>query len=159
MLKLLNLEFIIKKNENLTENPPVEIDPNKIKGRVVFKIKTGYKLELLSPETMKLLGSTKKDVDQDKDGEDVPKLESVEVVLVHCNLVNNNYQQASKVLFTFVPNEQFGQLKTLAPHSLTMLNTTNTEVSFIEVWFTYQNSDPLEVEDNIDLTLIIGLTL
>ena len=55
---------------------------------------------------MKLFGSTKKDVDQDKDGDDVPKLESVEVVLVHCNLVNNNYPQASKVLFTFVPNKQ-----------------------------------------------------
>ena len=58
---------------------------------------------------MKLLGSTEKDVDQDKDGEDVRKLESVEIVLVHCNLVNNNYQKASKVLFTFVPNKQFGQ--------------------------------------------------
>ena len=84
-------EFIIKKHETLTENPPVQIYPNKIKNRIVFKIKTGYKLELLSPETMKLLGSTKKDVDQDKNGEYVPKLESVEVVLVHCNLVKNNY--------------------------------------------------------------------
>ena len=73
-----------------------------------FKVKTGYKLELLSPETLKLLGITKKDVDKDKDGEDVPKLESVEVVWVHCNLVNNTYQQASKVLFTFVPNKQSG---------------------------------------------------
>ena len=106
-------EFIIKKHETLTENPPVQIYPNKIKNRIVFKVKTGYKLELLSPETMKLLGSTKKDVDQDKDGEDVPKLESVEVVLVHCNLVNNNYQQASKVLFTFVGNKilSFNPLK------------------------------------------------
>ena len=83
-------EFIIKKHETLTENPPVQIYPNKIKNRIVFKIKTGYKLELLSSETMKLLGSTKKDVDQDKDGEDVPKLESVEVVIVDCNLVNDN---------------------------------------------------------------------
>ena len=66
---------------------------------------------------MKLLGSTKQDVDQDKDGEDVPKLESVEVFLVHCNLVNNNYQQASKVLFTFVPNKQFGQLINISPNS------------------------------------------
>ena len=64
-------EFIIKKHGTLTKNPPVEIYPNKIKNRIVFKIKTGYKLELLSPETMKLLGSTKKDVDQDKNGEDV----------------------------------------------------------------------------------------
>ena len=96
-------EFIIKKYETLTENPPIQIYPNKIKNRIVFKIKTGYKLELLTPETMKLLGSTKKDVDSDKNSENVPKLESVEVVLVHCNLVNNSYQQASKVLFTSVP--------------------------------------------------------
>ena len=91
------VEFIIKKHENLTRNPPVQIYPNKIKNRIVFKVKTGCKLELLSSETMRLLGNTKKDVDQDKDGEDVPKLESVEVVLVHCNLLNNNYQQTSKV--------------------------------------------------------------
>ena len=120
-------EFIIKKHETLAENPPIQIYPNKIKNKIVFKIKTGYELESLSPETMKLLGSTKKDVDKDKDGEDVPKLESVEVVLVHCNLVNNSYQQASKVLFTFVPNKQFGQLITISPHLLTMLKTTNTE--------------------------------
>ena len=75
-----------------------------MKNRSVFKIKTGYKLELLPPETMKLLGSTKKDVDQDKDGEDAPMLESVEAVLVHCNLVNKNYQQASKVLFLYQIN-------------------------------------------------------
>ena len=146
-------EFIIKKHKTLTENPPVQIYPNKIKNRVAFKIKTGHEL---SPETMKLLGSIKKDVDQDKDGEDVPKLESVEVVLVHCNLVNNNYQQASKVLFTFVPNKQFGQLINIAPHSLTMLGTTNTEFSSIEVWFTDQNSELLEIEDNVNLALIIG---
>ena len=73
--------------------------PKKIKNRIVFKIKTGYKLELVTPETMRLLGSTKKDVDENKNSENIPKLESVEVVLVHCNLVNNNYQQASKILF------------------------------------------------------------
>ena len=127
-----------------------------IKSKTGSFLITGYKLELLSPETMKLLGSTKKDVDQDKDGEDVPKLESVEVVLVHCNLVNNNYQQASKVLFTFVPNKQFGQLVNIAPHSLIMLSTTNTEFSSIKVWFTDQNSKPLEIEDTVNMTLIIG---
>ena len=89
----------------MTENPPVQIYPNKIKNRIVFKIKTGYKLELLTPETMKLSESTKKDVDKDKDGESVPKLESVEVLLVHCNLVKNDYQHTSKSLFTFVPNK------------------------------------------------------
>ena len=84
---------------------------------------------------MKLLGSTKRDADQNKDGEDLPKLESVEIVLVHFNLVNNNYQQASKVWFTFVPNKQFGQLVNISPHSLIMLNTTSTEFPSIEVWF------------------------
>ena len=73
----------------------------------ILLLKTGYKLELSSPETMKLLVSTKKDADKDKDGEDVPKLESVETVLMHCNLVNNSYQQVSKVLLTFAPNKQF----------------------------------------------------
>ena len=120
-------EYIIKKHEAISDNPPIQIYTNKIKNRIAFKIKTGYKLELLSPKTIKLLGSTKKDVDQDKDGADVPKLESVEVVLVHLNLVNNNYKQASKVLFTFVPNRQFGQLINISPSSLTMLSTTNTD--------------------------------
>ena len=68
---------------------------------------------------MKLLGSTKKDVDKDKNGEIVPKLESVEVVLVHCHLVKNDYQHTSKVLFNFDPNKQFGQLINISPHSLT----------------------------------------
>ena len=104
---------------------------------MVFKVKTVYKLELLSPKMIKLLGIAKKDVDKNKDG-DVPKLKFVEVVLVHCNLVNNSYQQASKVLFTFVPNKQFVQLITISPHVLTMLKNTNTEFPSIQVWFTDQ---------------------
>ena len=152
-------ELIIEKHETLTEDPPSQIYPNKIKRRIVLKIKTGYKLELFSLETMKLLTSTKKDVDQDKDGEDVPKLESVEAILVPCNPVNNNYQQVSKALFTFVPNKQFGQLINILPHSVTMLSTTDTEFSFIEVWFTDQNSELLEIGNNVNLTLIIGLIL
>ena len=111
---------------------------------------------MLSEETIQLLGSSKKDIDQNKDGEIVPKLETVEVVLVHCNLVNNSYQQASKVLFTFVPSKQFGQLITIAPHSLTMLKTTKSEFSFIEIWFTDENNRPLEIEYNVNITLIIG---
>ena len=104
---------------------------------------------------MKLLGSTKEDADKDKDGEDVPKLES-EVILVHCNLVNNSYQQASIVLFTFVPNKQFGQLITILPHLLTMLKTTSVEFKSIELWFTDQNNRPFEIEDSVNITLIIG---
>ena len=147
-------EFIIKKHETLTENPPIQIYPNKIKNRIVLKVKSGHKLELLSPETMKLLGRTKQDVDKDKVREDVLKLETVEVVLMHCNLVNNSYQQASKVLFTFVPNKQCGQLITILLNSLTMLKVTNVEFQSIQVWFT--DNRPLEIEDSVNITLIIG---
>ena len=80
-------EYIVKKHETIAGNPPVQTYTNKIKKRIVFEIKTDYKLELLSLETMKFLRSTKKDFDQDEDGEDVPKLESVEAVLVHCKYI------------------------------------------------------------------------
>ena len=113
----------------------------------LFLIKTGYKSKSLSPKTMKSLGSTKKDVDQDKDEENVSKLESVEVVLVNCNLVKSSYQQASKSLFTFAPNKKYGQLINISSHSLTILNTTNTEFSFIEIWLTGQNSKQFEIDD------------
>ena len=92
-----------------------------INNRIVFKIKSGYKLELLLKETMRLLGSLTDTIDSDKNSKLVPKLESVDLVLVHCNLVNNSYQQASKVLFTFVPNKKYGQLITVSPNSLIML--------------------------------------
>ena len=104
---------------------------------------------------MRLLGSTKKDADSDKNSENVPKLESVEVVLVYCNLVKNDYQYTSKVLFSFVLNKQFGQLINISSHSLTMMNTVNTEFSFAEIWFTDQTSKALEIEDSVNLTLII----
>ena len=150
-------EYIIKKHETIADNSPVQIYANEIENRIAFKIKTGYKLELLTKGTMQLLGDLKKDFDQNKNGELLPRLETVEVVLVHCNLVNNSYQQASKLLFTFVPNKQFGQLITITPHSPTMLKTTNAEFSFIEIWFTDQNNRPLEIEDNVNITLIIGI--
>ena len=152
-------EFVIKKHETLTENPPIQICANEIKNRIVFKIKTGYKLELLTPETMKLLGSTKNDVDSDKNSENVPKLELVKVVLAHCNLVKNDYQHSSKALFSFVPNKQSGQLINISANTLTMMNTINTEFSFIEVWFTNQASKAIEIEDNVNLALIIGWLL
>ena len=99
------IEYIIKKHETFGENDPILIDANTINNRIVFKIKSRYKLELLSKETMKLLGSTSSIIDADKNSENVPKLENVEVVLVHCNLVNNAYQRHSRVLFTFVPTK------------------------------------------------------
>ena len=88
----------------MTEYSPIQIYQNKIKNRIVFKIKADYKLELLTPKTMRLLGSTKKNVDADKNSENVPTLESVEVGLVQCSLVKNDYQYSSKDLFNFVPN-------------------------------------------------------
>ena len=124
----------------------------------MFQNKNGTQIIdfLLTPETMKLLGSAKRDVDKDKDGENKAKLESVEVVLVHCNLVKNDYQHTSKVLFTFVPNKQFGQLINILPNTLTMMNTVNTEFAFVENWLTEQASKALEIEDNVSLTLITG---
>ena len=133
-------EFIIKKHETLSENTSIQIYPNKIKNRIIFKIKNGYKLELLTSGTMKLLGSTENVVDKDKNGENISKIESVEVVLVHCNLVKNDYQHNSKELFTFVPNKKIGQLINISPHAFTMMKTVNTEFSYVEVWFTDQAS-------------------
>ena len=122
------IEYIIKKHETIGENPPILIYANTINNRIVFRIKSGYKLELLSKETMKLLASTKDTIDVD-DSENVTKLENVKVVLVHCNLVNNVYQQHSRVLFTFVPTKQYGQLISISPHSLVFLKTMNTDFS------------------------------
>ena len=149
------IKYIIKKHETIDETAPILIYANKISNRIVFKIKTGYKLELLSKETMKLLGSTGDTIDADKNSENVPSLENVEVVLVHCNLVNNSYQQASRVLFTFVPNKQYGQLISISPNSLIFLKTMNTEFSEIEVWFLDQNNNDLEIKD-VNMSLIIN---
>ena len=85
----------------------------------------------------------------------MPKLES-EVILVHCNLVKNDYQHTLKVLFTFVPNKKFGQLLKISPHVFTMMHKVNTGFFSVEVWFTDQSSKALEIEDNVNLTLIIG---
>ena len=106
-------EYIIKKHETIDKVSPVLIYVNEINNRIVFKIKSGYKLELLSKETMRLLGSSSDTTDDNKNSVLVPKLESVDLVLVQCNVVNNNYQQASKILFTFIPNKKCGQLITV----------------------------------------------
>ena len=104
---------------------------------------------------MKLLGSTKNKITKDKNGENVPHLEITEVVLVHCNIVNNDYQQDSRVLYTFVPNKPFGSLLEISPTNHIFLKTFNSEYNEIEVWFTDQNSNPLEIEDRINLTMVI----
>ena len=149
-------EYIIKKHETIADAAPILIYANNVVNRIVFKIKTGYKLELLSEEAMKLLGSTSNIIDKDKNSDTVPKLENVEVVLVPCNLVNNSYQQYSRVLLTFVLNKQYVQLISISPHSLVFLKTMNTEFSEIEIWFTDQNNNALEIEDNVNISLIIN---
>ena len=86
----------------------------------------------------------------------MPRLENTEVVLIHCNIVNRNYQQDSRVLDTHVPNNSFGQLLDISPKNFIFLKTFNSEFSYIEVWFTDQNSKPLETEDKINITLVIN---
>ena len=108
-------EYILKKHSESVDNSSIRIYVNKIENRITFKIKSGYYLELLTPETMKLLGSTVSKINKDKNGENVPHLEVVELVLVHCNLVNNDYQQDSRILYTFVPNKTFGSLLEISP--------------------------------------------
>ena len=104
---------------------------------------------------MKLLGSTESKITKDKNGENVPHLEIVELVLIHCNLVNDNYQQNSGILYKFVPNTPFGSLLKNSPPNHIFLKTFNSEFQEIKVWFTDQNSKPLEVEYKINLTLIV----
>ena len=104
---------------------------------------------------MKLLGSTENKIVKDKNGENVPHFESTEVVLVHCNIVNDDYQQNSRVLYAFVPNKLFGSLWEISLKNHIFLKTFNSEFQDIKVWFTDQNSEPLEIEDRINLTLVI----
>ena len=94
-------EYILKKHSQKTDKPSVQIYINKIKSRVTFRIKNGHSLELLTHETMKLVGSTENKITKDESGENVPHLEITEVVLVHCNIVHNDYQQNSRALHTF----------------------------------------------------------
>ena len=104
---------------------------------------------------MKLLGSTESKITKDKNGENVPHLEVVELVSVHCNIINNNYQQDSRILHTFVPNKPFGNLLEISPGNYIFLKTFNSEFQEIKVWSTDQTSKPLEVEDKINLTMLI----
>ena len=108
-------EYILKKHSESVDNLSIRIYVNKIENRITFKIKNGYYLELLTPETVKLLGSTESRITKYKNGENVPHVEIVEVVLVHCNLVNNDYQQNSRILYTFVPNKTFDSLLEISP--------------------------------------------
>ena len=104
---------------------------------------------------MRLLGKAKNKITKDKNSENVLHLEITEVVLVHWNIVNNDYQQDSRVLYTFVPNKPFGSLLEISPTNHIFLKTFNSEFQTIEVWFTDQNSQPLELEDRTNLTLVM----
>ena len=148
-------EYILKQHVENIDKPSVQTYVNKIENSVTFKIKKEFSLELLTPETMKLFGSTENKITKDKNGENVPHLEITEVVLVHCDIVNNDYQQDSRVLYTFVPNKPFGSLLEISPTNHIFLKTFNSEYDEIIVWFTDQNSQPLETEDRINLTMAV----
>ena len=145
----------LKKCNKDIHNPSIKTFVNKIENKITLKIKKGYYLELLITETMKLLGGTKCKITKDKNGDNVPHLEITEVVLVHFNIVNNDYQHDSRVLYTFVPNQPFDSLLEISTRNHMHLKTFKSEFESSRVKFTDQNGQPLEVEDQINLTLII----
>ena len=130
---------------------------NKIEKRIEFEIKTGYNLDLLTPVTMKLLGSTKSKMTKKENGENVSNFEITELLFVQY-IINNNYQRNSRVLYTYIPNESFGQLLDISPKNFILLKTFNSLFSYMEVWLTDQNSNPLEIEDKINITLVFNST-
>ena len=148
-------EYIFKKYEENIDNPSVNVNVNKIENRITFRIKNGCSLELSTPKTMKLFGSTENKITKVKNVENVPHLEITEVVLVHCNIVNNDYQQDSRASYTFVPNKPFGSLLKIYLTNNIFKKTFNLEFQYIEVWFTDQNSQPLEIGNRINLTLVV----
>ena len=124
--------------------------------RIASKIKTGYYLELLTPERAKLLGSTKSKIIDDENGENLPYLKITEIVLVDCNIVNNYYLPDSQVLYTFVPNKSFDQLLDISRKNVIFLKTFNSEFSYIEVGFHVQNSILQKVEDKTNIIVVIN---
>ena len=125
-------ESMLKKTWGKTVNPSIRIYINKIENTITFRTKTGYYFELLTSETMKLLGSTKSKITKNENGENVSYLEITEEVLMHCNVVNNSYQQNSRVLYTFVSNKSLGQLLNISPGNFIFLKTFDLEFSYIE---------------------------
>ena len=120
---------------------------------LIYIVLKKIKKNLLTPKIMKLLGRTYSKIRKDKNGENVPFLEIIEVVLIHCTVVNNSYQQNSRALYTFVPNKSFGQLLITSPGNFIFSKIFDSELSHIDVWFTDQNSNPLEIEGNTNITL------
>ena len=145
-------EDILKKHGEKAVNPSIKIYLNKIENRIKFKIKTGHYLELLAPKTLKLLRSTKRQITKNENDENVPYLEIIEVVLIHCNVVNNSYQQNSRALYISVPNKSFGQLLDISLKNFIFLKTFDSEISNMDVWFTDQNW----FTDKINNTLVVN---
>ena len=127
-----------------------------MKNKIKFKIRTGYYFEILTPETLKLLWSTRSEITMDENSKNVPHLEITEVVLVYCNIVRNNYRHDWRAFYIFVPNKSFGELLDTSPKNFIFLKTFNSEFSRIEVWFTDQNFKLLEIEGKINITLVIN---
>ena len=140
----------------MTDNLPIRIYVKKIENRITFKIKTGYYLKILSPETMKLRGSTKHNTNKNENGENVSHLEITKVVLGHCNIISNDYQHDSKVFFIFFLNKLLGQLLDILLKNFINFKIFNSEILYIELWFTDQDSKPLEREDKININLVIN---
>ena len=126
---------VLKKHNEKIDNPSIRICVNKIENRIAFKIKTECYLELLTPETMKLLGNTEHEITKDKNGKHGPHFEIAEVVLVYHNIINNDYQQDSRVLYTFAANKSFGSQLEVSPKNQAFLRTFNPEFQAIKVWF------------------------
>ena len=151
-------EFIIKKHETITDkNFSIRIYVNKIKNRIVFKIKTGYKLELLRNETVEFLRDGPI-IDKDKNSSNLPKSEQLHSALINCNVVQNDYLQNSEILYTFVPDKSFSQLLFVEPKALIQSKTTDYVFGYVEIWITDQNDRPFQIEDTANVTLIIQTT-
>ena len=133
-------EHILNKHGENIDNLSIKAYANKMKSRITFKIKSGYNLKLLIYETMKLFWSAENEITKDKNGENVPNLENTEVLLVYCNIVNNDYQQNSRTLYTFLPNKLLGSLLEISPTNFIPLKIFNSEFQPIKVWLTDQNS-------------------
>ena len=148
---------IIQKHEPTIKNneeSPVLIFPNETENKIVFKIKTEYKLELFTKETMKLLGDGPT-IDRDKNGKNIPELDQVDSVLLQCNIVQNDYLQNSKLLYEFVPGKTFGKLISVKRTVLIQCKTRDSIFDYIKIWLTDQDNKSLQIQDKVSVALVI----
>ena len=142
--------------ETSPTNDPIHIYITRSNNRLLFKIKDGHKLGLQTPDTIKLFGSAKKLIEKTKNGESVSSLEVVEIVLVQCSLVDNQYQQKSEVLYTFIASKFYAYLLNVESSNLVFLRTYNTKFDEIIITFMDQNGRSIEIEDKVNLTMLIN---